>query len=136
MRRLGELEAEIMDRLWAWQRPATVRELVDDINRDRRVAYTTVMTVADILHRKGWLRREKAGRAWLYEPVRSREEYTAGLMRDALGDSRDRPAALLRFVEAISDEDVAALDAALRAARGEPGPPGGPRETASRGGAA
>ena len=118
VRRLGELEAEIMDRLWAWQRPATVREIVDDINRGRRVAYTTVMTVADILHRKGWLRREKAGRAWLYEPVRSREEYTAGLMRDALGDSQDRPAALLRFVEVISDEDMAALDAALRAARG------------------
>ncbi|KQX59678.1 MULTISPECIES: BlaI/MecI/CopY family transcriptional regulator [unclassified Streptomyces] len=119
MRRLGELEAEIMDRLWAWQRPATVREIVDDINRERRVAYTTVMTVADILHRKGWLRREKAGRAWLYEPVRSREEYTAGLMRDALGDSQDRPAALLRFVEVISDEDMDALDAALRAARGD-----------------
>lgn len=118
VRRLGELEAEIMDRLWAWQRPATVREIVDDINRGRRVAYTTVMTVADILHRKDWLRREKAGRAWLYEPVRSREEYTAGLMRDALGDSQDRPAALLRFVEVISDEDMAALDAALRAARG------------------
>lgn len=122
VRRLGELEAEIMDRLWAWQRPATVREIVDDINRGRRVAYTTVMTVADILHRKGWLRREKAGRAWLYEPVRSREEYTAGLMRDALGDSQDRPAALLRFVEVISDEDMDALDAALRAARGDQDP--------------
>ncbi|MFC9593189.1 BlaI/MecI/CopY family transcriptional regulator [Streptomyces sp. NPDC056944] len=125
MRRLGELEAEIMDRLWAWERPATVREIVDDINRGRRVAYTTVMTVADILHRKGWLRREKSGRAWLYEPVRGREEYTAGLMRDALGDSQDRPAALLRFVEVISDEDMAALDAALRAARGDQGTPPG-----------
>ncbi|MEU2119372.1 BlaI/MecI/CopY family transcriptional regulator [Streptomyces sp. NPDC016459] len=122
MRRLGELEAEIMDRLWAWQRPATVREIVDDINRGRRVAYTTVMTVADILHRKGWLRREKVGRAWSYEPVRSREEYTAGLMRDALGDSQDRPAALLRFVEVISDEDMDALDAALRTARGDQDP--------------
>ncbi|MFB9557716.1 BlaI/MecI/CopY family transcriptional regulator [Streptomyces roseoviridis] len=127
MRRLGELEAEIMDRLWAWQRPATVREIVDDINLGRRVAYTTVMTVADILHRKGWLRREKSGRAWLYEPVRSREEYTAGLMQDALGDSQDRPAALLRFVETISDEDMAALDAALRTARRAQGPDdGGP----------
>ncbi len=131
VRRLGELEAEIMDRLWAWQRPATVREIVDDINRGRRVAYTTVMTVADILHRKDWLRREKAGRAWLYEPVRSREEYTAGLMRDALGDSQDRPAALLRFVEVISDEDMAALDAALRAARGDQEPPQDPHPGAT-----
>jgi predicted transcriptional regulator len=38
MRRLGDLEAEIMDRLWTWDRPATVREVVDDINRTRPVA--------------------------------------------------------------------------------------------------
>ncbi|MDJ0464881.1 BlaI/MecI/CopY family transcriptional regulator [Streptomyces sp. H27-C3] len=114
MRRLGELEAEIMDRLWRWRRPATVREVVDDINLSRPVAYTTVMTVADILHRKGWLNREKVSRAWVYEPVRSREEYTAGMMQDALGNSQDRQAALLRFVEHMSHEDVAALDAALR----------------------
>ena len=36
MRRLGDLEAEIMDRLWTWRRPATVREIVDDINNSGR----------------------------------------------------------------------------------------------------
>lgn len=117
VRRLGELEAEIMDRVWQWERPASVREIVDDINRVRPVAYTTVMTVADILYRKGWLSREKSGRAWMYEAVRSREEYTAALMQDALGDSQDRRATLLRFVEHMSHEDVEALDEALRAAR-------------------
>ncbi|HZG03650.1 MAG TPA: BlaI/MecI/CopY family transcriptional regulator [Streptomyces sp.] len=114
MRRLGDLEAEIMDRLWRWRRAATVRELVDDINLVRPVAYTTVMTVADILHRKGMLRREKAGRAWMYQPLYSREEYTAGLMREALGHTEDRQAALMRFVERMSPEDVEALRAALR----------------------
>ncbi|GAA0266297.1 BlaI/MecI/CopY family transcriptional regulator [Streptomyces polychromogenes] len=119
VRRLGELEAEIMDRVWQWERPASVREIVDDINRGRQVAYTTVMTVADILYRKGWLSREKSGRAWMYQAVRSREEYTAALMQDALGDSQDRRATLLRFVERMSHEDVEALDEALRAARCE-----------------
>ncbi|MEU3915303.1 BlaI/MecI/CopY family transcriptional regulator [Streptomyces sp. NPDC029721] len=119
VRRLGELEAEIMDRVWQWERPASVREIVDDINRGRKVAYTTVMTVADILYRKGWLTREKSGRAWMYQAVRSREEYTAALMQDALGDSQDRRATLLRFVERMSHEDVEALDEALRAARSE-----------------
>ncbi|WP_030247252.1 MULTISPECIES: BlaI/MecI/CopY family transcriptional regulator [unclassified Streptomyces] len=121
MRRLGDLEAEIMDRLWRWGRPATVREIVDDINHIRPVAYTTVMTVADILHRKGLLRREKTGRAWLYEPERSREEYTAALMQDALGNTEDRQAALQRFVEHMSPEDVSALAAALRATGRTPG---------------
>lgn len=114
MKRLGELEAEIMDRLWRWQTPSTVRQIVDDLNQSRPIAYTTVMTVADILHTKGWLRREKVGRAWIYEAQQSREEYTAGLMQAALGDTENRQGALLHFVEHMSAEDVQALDAALR----------------------
>ncbi|KUO16517.1 BlaI/MecI/CopY family transcriptional regulator [Streptomyces dysideae] len=114
MRRLGDLEAEIMDRFWTWNRPATVREVVDDINRARTVAYTTVMTVTNILYNKGWLLRGKQGRAWLYSPVRSREAYAAALMEDGLGESRDRSAALVHFVENMSEDEVAALREALR----------------------
>ncbi len=114
MRRLGDLEAEIMDRLWTWNRPATVREVVDDINKHRPVAYSTVMTVTNILHGKGWLLREKSGRAWLYTPVRSREAYAAALMEDGLGTSKDRPAALIHFVENMSEDEVAALRTALK----------------------
>ncbi|MFJ9011615.1 BlaI/MecI/CopY family transcriptional regulator [Streptomyces canus] len=117
MRRLGELEAEIMDRLWRWRRPATVREIVDDINRTRHVAYTTVMTVANILHTKGWLLREhKDGRAWLYEAVRTREEYSAALMEDALEASEDPLVALTHFVGKMAPAEVAALRKALREA--------------------
>ncbi|MDQ0948548.1 putative transcriptional regulator [Streptomyces phaeochromogenes] len=114
MRRLGDLEAEIMDRLWKWNRPATVREVVNDINKHREVAYTTVMTVANILYNKGWLLRTKQGRAWLYAPVRSREAYSAALMEDALGASEDRSVALSHFVENMSEDEMAALRKALR----------------------
>ncbi|PVE11522.1 BlaI/MecI/CopY family transcriptional regulator [Streptomyces scopuliridis] len=114
MRRLGDLEAEIMDRFWTWNRPATVREVVDDINRVRPVAYTTVMTVTNILYSKGWLLRDKQGRAWLYTTVRSREAYAAALMEDGLGASKDRPAALVHFVENMSEDEVTALRKALR----------------------
>src|SRR6266516_887957 len=85
MRRFGELEAVIMDRLWEWERPVLVREMVDALHDDRALAYTTVMTVMENLYRKGWLRRERDGRAWRYEPTRSRSSYTAALMSDALG---------------------------------------------------
>lgn len=115
-----------MDRLWRWQTPSTVRRIVDDLNLTRPVAYTTVMTVADILHTKGWLSREKISRAWVYEAKQSREEYTAGLMQDALGATENRQGALLRFVEHMSVEDVSALDAALRAVQ-RPGADGGSR---------
>lgn len=116
MRRLGELETEIMDRLWRWQRPATVREIVDDINKHRPLAYTTVNTVATILYNKGWLRRGKQGRAWVYAPVRTREQYSAALMEEALGASEDRPVALAHFVRQMSPEEVGALREALAAA--------------------
>jgi predicted transcriptional regulator len=43
MRRFGELEAVIMDRLWRWGRPVLVREMVEDLRGDRLLAYTTVM---------------------------------------------------------------------------------------------
>ena len=53
MRQFGELEAVIMDRLWDWGRPVLVREVLDDLRKDRSLAYTTVMTVMENLHRKG-----------------------------------------------------------------------------------
>src|SRR5260370_38082224 len=90
MRRFGELEAVIMDRLWDRGQPALVREIVEDLREDRAPAYTTVMTVMDNLHRKGWLRRQGDGRAWRREPTRPPPGFTAALMYDPPGP---RPAA-------------------------------------------
>jgi predicted transcriptional regulator len=119
MRQLGELEAVIMDRLWVWGRPVLVREVVEDLRPSRPLAYTTVMTVMENLHRKGWLRRERDGRAWRYEPAGSRSGYTAALMSDALGTSTDRRTALAHFVLQMSPHDVALLQQALdQAGRG------------------
>jgi predicted transcriptional regulator len=117
MRQLGELEAVIMDRLWVWGRPVLVREVVEDLRPSRPLAYTTVMTVMENLHRKGWLRRERDGRAWRYEPAGSRSGYTAALMSDALGTSTDRRTALAHFVLQMSPHDVALLQQALDQAR-------------------
>jgi predicted transcriptional regulator len=119
MRRFGELEAVVMDRLWQWGRPVLVREMVEDLRGERPLAYTTVMTVMENLHRKGWLRRERDGRAWRYEPTGSRSGYTAALMTDALGTSADRRTALAHFVLQMSPHDAALLREALDRARPE-----------------
>ncbi len=66
MAQLGELERAVMERVWAWQRPVSVRDVVDDLVRDRDIAYTTVMTIMERLHRKCFLRRERVGKAYLY----------------------------------------------------------------------
>jgi predicted transcriptional regulator len=120
MRRFGELEAVIMDRLWEQGRPMLVREMVEDLHGQRPLAYTTVMTVMENLHRKGWLRRERDGRAWRYEPTSSRSGYTAGLMNDALATSSDRRTALAHFVLQMSPHDAALLREALEQAQPEP----------------
>ncbi|HTA09425.1 MAG TPA: BlaI/MecI/CopY family transcriptional regulator [Streptosporangiaceae bacterium] len=113
MRRFGELEAVIMERLWERGRPALVREILEDLSQDRAIAYTTVMTVMDNLHRKGWLRRERDGRAWRYEPTGSRSGYTAALMNEALETSADRRRALAHFALQMSPHDAAVLRDAL-----------------------
>ena len=113
MRRFGDLEAVVMDRLWAQGRPMLVREMVEELRGDRPLAYTTVMTVMENLHRKGWLRREREGRAWRYEPTGSRSGYTTALMNDALATSSDRRTALAHFVLQMSPHDAALLREAL-----------------------
>jgi len=113
VRQLGQLEAAVMDRLWAWDRPALVREVLEDMQRDREIAYTTVMTVMENLHRKGILARERDGRAYRYAPEQTREEHTAAMLEEVLASSADRSATLMHFVQHIDDSDLAALGALL-----------------------
>jgi predicted transcriptional regulator len=114
LRQFGELEAVIMDRLWGYGRPVLVREVFEDLQKDRAIAYTTVLTVMDKLLKKGWLRREKAGRGHVYEPVASRETYTARLMRSALATSDNQAAAFVHFLAELSAEETRALRAAMQ----------------------
>jgi predicted transcriptional regulator len=113
VQRLGQLESEIMERLWSTDQPVSVREVVEDLRQERRIAYTTVMTVLDNLHRKGLVSRARDGRAYRYRPMRSREEHTAALMEEILHSSEDRGATLLHFVGQMSPDEVARLRAVL-----------------------
>ena len=109
MRRLGDLEAVVMERLWSWQEPASVRRVVTDIQAKRPLAYTTIMTVLQNLYRKGFVTREKQGRAYLYSASQTREQHTASLMSEVLAGSQDTQEALLHFVEEMSPEELARL---------------------------
>jgi predicted transcriptional regulator len=109
---LGDLEVQVMRRVWARGEPVTVRDVLADLQAERPIAYTTVMTVMGNLQRKGWLRRHADGRAYRYEPLVSAEEYGAGLMRQALAASTDRPAVLMHFIEELSVDDARALEEA------------------------
>ncbi len=103
-----------MTRLWQWNRLVTVRDVLEDLQQEREIAYTTVMTVMDKLFQKGWLRREQEGRAYRYAPVSTREAYTAALMNDAWETSDNPAAALVHFFGMMSPEQQEALGDALR----------------------
>jgi len=122
VRGFGELEAAIMARLWAAEGSRTVREIHTELADERSLAYTTVMTVMDKLHRKGWLTREAAGRAYSYTPAVTRERYTADLMGEALAASSDRSATLVAFLDQLDPTEAAALRSALEQQADTPDP--------------
>ncbi|BBC35591.1 Transcriptional regulator [Streptomyces graminofaciens] len=98
-----------MTRVWKWNRPVTVREVLEDLQQERSIAYTTVMTVLDNLHQKGWVRREAEGRAYRYEAVSTRAAYAAALMNEAWSQSDNPAAALVAFFGMMSEEQRQAL---------------------------
>jgi predicted transcriptional regulator len=122
VRGFGDLEAVIMDRVWGRDEPVTVRELFDELSAERTIAYTTVMSTMDNLHRKGWLDRVREGKAYRYTATASRAEYSARLMREALTDGGNAEAVLTHFVAEIGSGESDALRSALRKRRGrQPG---------------
>jgi predicted transcriptional regulator len=122
VRGFGELEAAVMERLWRADSPRTVREMHTELTADRPLAYTTVMTVMDKLHRKGWLTREPVGRAYAYTTAISKDRYTADLMGEALATSSNRSAALLAFLDRLTPDEAAQLRAALDEQAANPTP--------------
>ncbi len=114
MRGFGELESVVMHMVWDSCGPVTVRDLFDQLSRDRSIAYTTVMSTMDNLHRKGWLARVKDGKAYQYTATASREEYSARLMREALAGGGDTEAVLTHFVAQIGGAESQVLRAVVQ----------------------
>ena len=109
---LGEREATIMAVLWDADEALTVRDVLDRLASP--LAYTTVMTVLDNLHGKGFVARQKVGRAFRYVPAESREQLTARMMRDLLAESGDPEGVLLHFAKGASAEESTMLREILR----------------------
>jgi predicted transcriptional regulator len=119
VRRLGELEAVVMDRLWAIDGSATVRDVFEQLQQERQIAYTTVMSTMDNLYQKRLLDRERDGRAYRYRTLTSRAAYRAELMQHALGAEAERDAVLTHFVGQLSEDERQRLQAVLeRSAHG------------------
>ncbi len=74
-------ELEIMKIVWE-RESATVRDVYEALLEQRKVAYTSVMTIMQILERKKYLKRTKADRAWLYKPAQPKAKVIGAMVRD------------------------------------------------------
>lgn len=115
--RLTRYELELMNVLWHLGE-GTVQEVCDNLERD--LAYTTVMTTLSLLERKkGVLKRDKVGRAYVYRPLVSREEVQTNVVEDLRDVLFGQGVAslvlnLLSSDESMSRADINAIRAALK----------------------
>ncbi|QDU49587.1 BlaI/MecI/CopY family transcriptional regulator [Gimesia panareensis] len=79
-----EVEMEILQVLWENQ-PSTVREVVDVLNQSRPRAYTSILSMLNVMYDKGLVEREIQGRAHMYRARKSRESTLGGVIKDLLG---------------------------------------------------
>lgn len=88
---MGPLEAQVMDLVWELGE-ATVREVWERLGGEEQAAYTTVMTIFHRLHEKGYVEREAVGRAHVYRPRTSRDDFQESvlsqILRGVLGQIR------------------------------------------------
>jgi BlaI family transcriptional regulator, penicillinase repressor len=82
--RLSKAEARILEQFWRLG-VSSVREILDSLPEDERVAYTTVQTLVYRLEEKGAVRKvKKIGNAQLFEPAIDQNQYRGRLVRDLL----------------------------------------------------
>jgi predicted transcriptional regulator len=116
LRRLGDLELAVLEHLWDSDRPQTVRQVHDGLRTQRRLAYTTVMTVLQRLSAKDLVLQIRDDRAYQYAPAQSQDELIADLMVDVLDQFTDRGvrhSTLMIFLERVGVDEVEALRHAL-----------------------
>jgi len=82
--RLSKAETRILEQYWKLG-TCSVREILESLPDDERVAYTTVQTLVYRLETKGALRKvKKIGNAQLFAPAIDQSEFRGGLVRDLL----------------------------------------------------
>jgi BlaI family transcriptional regulator, penicillinase repressor len=114
--RLSKAETRILEQYWKLG-TCSVREILDSLPEEERVAYTTVQTLVYRLEHKGAVRRvRKIGNAQLFEPAIDQREFRSGLVRDLLdlfGGSPQLLVSNLLETGTITLQDLKALQEAL-----------------------
>jgi BlaI family penicillinase repressor len=76
-----DLELEILKVIWK-RGHATVREVYGDLLEQRKIAYTTVLTMMGVLERKGHVTKEPGERAYVYSPTRPQSQVVENMVEE------------------------------------------------------
>lgn len=118
--RLSKAETRILEQYWKLG-TASVREVLESLPEDERVAYTTVQTLVYRLEEKGAVRKvKKIGNAQLFEPALNQSQYRGRLVRDLLDLFGGSPRLLVsNLLEngALTLRDLKALQTATRSVK-------------------
>ncbi|HEY7509492.1 MAG TPA: BlaI/MecI/CopY family transcriptional regulator [Vicinamibacteria bacterium] len=119
-RTLTPQELEIMKVVWELG-GATVRDVYERLRARRRIAYTTVLTMMNVLERKGHLKKRAEGRSFRYQPARPRAEVVRAMVREFLdrmfGGSAQPLLVHLLEERRLSDDDLRELSRRIREQR-------------------
>jgi BlaI family transcriptional regulator, penicillinase repressor len=74
-------ELAIMKLVWQFEE-STVRDIYEALLRERKIAYTTVMTMMKTLETKGYLKKRRQERAFIYRPSRPKNQVIGGMIRE------------------------------------------------------
>lgn len=107
----GDLEADIMEIVWNSE-DVTVREVFEELRLEKKLAYTTVMTIMNRLVDKHLLKRESRGNAFSYTPTVSENEFATQVVSEVLDGLLEDFAdpALSHIVESLSSKDSQKLN--------------------------
>lgn len=100
---LGELESEIMRIIWQSKSSVSVRDVTKKLRKNRKIAYTTVMTIMGRLVDKGLLKCNKSGKAYVYQPSYSKDKFLTRISRQIIKNfvASFGDAAVAHFVEEV-----------------------------------
>ncbi len=109
---LGVLQRRVMDAVWELGE-ASVQQVRENVDPKQALAYTTVLSVMQKLEKQGWLRHRAQGRAYVYQPARSREQVGSGALGTLLEKvfGGDRLMMFQRLIDdhQVTDDELAAL---------------------------
>ena len=113
-------ELEIMKVIWKLGSP-TVRQVYEDLLKSRKVAYTTVMTMMNILEQKGFLKKRQEERAYVYCPAQPQKQVVGSMVREFVNRVFNGSAEplLLHLVEDrhLTEKDLDELRKSIRSSR-------------------